>query len=62
MKMLEAKREIHFIFYFLRDMGIPIRLPIRVRKDNVGAMSLAESACSADRTRYIDITYHFIKD
>jgi hypothetical protein len=36
--MLEAVNKIFFIFYFLRDMRIPVKSPIVVRSDNVDAM------------------------
>jgi hypothetical protein len=42
--MSEALKEIGFIFYMLRDMGIPLKLPIMVRTDNVGAMFMARNS------------------
>jgi hypothetical protein len=63
MAMSEAVKEIRFIFYLLRDVGIPVKLPIMVRNDNIGAMFMAEKNASSDiRTRHIDTRYHFIRE
>jgi hypothetical protein len=39
--MSEAVKEVKFIFYLLRDIGIEVELPIIVKTDNVGAMFMA---------------------
>jgi hypothetical protein len=61
MAMSEAVKEIHFIFYLLTDMGIPIKLPNMVREDNIGAMLMAANASSFVRNRHIDTRYRFIR-
>ena len=38
-------------------MKIEVKLPIRVNVDNIGAIFFAESS---DRTKHVDIRYHFI--
>jgi hypothetical protein len=60
--MFKAVKEIRFILYLLRDVGILVKLTIMVRTDNVGAMFMAENASSGVRTRHIDTKYHFIKE
>jgi hypothetical protein len=62
MAMSEAVKEIRFIFYLLRDMGIPVKLPNMVRTNNIGAISMAENVISDVRTRYIDTRYHVIRE
>jgi hypothetical protein len=57
----EAVKEVDFIFFFLRDMGILDKFPVMVRTDNIGAMFMAENASSGIRTRHIDTRYHFIR-
>jgi len=37
-----------------------VELPIRVNVDNIGAIFLAENQNSSDRTKHVDIRYHFI--
>jgi hypothetical protein len=34
----EVVKEIKFIYYLLREIGIEVNLPITVKMDNVGAM------------------------
>jgi hypothetical protein len=37
-KISEAVKEIKFIYYLLREIGIEVNLPITVKTDNVGSM------------------------
>jgi hypothetical protein len=60
--ILEALKGIRLIFYLLRDMGTPVKLPIMVRDDNIGVMFMAENASSGLRARHIDTKYHFIME
>jgi hypothetical protein len=60
--MSESKKEIRFIFYLLRYMGISVKLPIMVRTGNIGAMFMAENACYGVRYRNIDTRYNFIRE
>jgi len=47
--------------YLLRHMKIEVELPICVNVDNIGAIFLAENQNSSDRTKHVDIRYHFIR-
>ena len=60
--MLEAVKEIRFIFYLLRSMFIEVKLPIIVRCDNVGAIFMAKNSSSGVRTRHVDTRYHFVRE
>jgi hypothetical protein len=44
--MSEAVKEIRFVYYLLESLGIPVKLPIIVRADNIGAIFMAENASS----------------
>jgi hypothetical protein len=44
MAMSEAVKEIRFIYYLLRDIGLKVDLSILVKTDNVGAMFMAQNA------------------
>jgi len=57
----EVVKELLFIVYLLRHMKIEIELPIHVNVDNIGAIFLAENQNSSDRTKHVDIHYHFIR-
>jgi len=52
--MSEAVKEIRFIYYLLKGMGIEVKIPTIVRSDNVGAVFMAENSSSGARTRHID--------
>jgi sugar/nucleoside kinase (ribokinase family) len=43
-------------------MGIPVKLPMMLRTDNIGSMFMAENASSGVRTRHIDTRNHFISE
>jgi hypothetical protein len=58
--MLEAVKDIRFIYFLLKGMGVDVKLPIVVRCDNVGAIFMAENSSSGIRTRHIDTRYHFV--
>jgi hypothetical protein len=49
--MSEAVKEIRFIYFLLKGMGVDVKLTIDVRCDNVGV-----------RTRHIDTRYHFVRE
>jgi hypothetical protein len=51
----EAVKEIKFINYLLREIGIEVNLPITVKTDNVGAMFMAQNALSGVSQRHIVI-------
>jgi hypothetical protein len=58
--MLEANKEISFIYFLLKGMGIDVKLPIVVRCDNVGVIFMAENPSSGIRTCQIDTRYDFV--
>jgi hypothetical protein len=60
--MSEAVKEIKFIYYLLREIGIEVNLPITMKTDNVGAMFMAQKASSGVRTRHIDTRYHYVRE
>jgi hypothetical protein len=60
--MLEAVKEIRFIYFLLKGIGVDVKLPIVVRCDNVGAIFMAENSSSGIRTRHIDTRYHFVRE
>jgi hypothetical protein len=58
----EAVKEIKFIYYLLREIGIEINLPITVKTDNVGAMFMVQNASSGVRTRHIVTRYYYVRE
>jgi hypothetical protein len=60
--MSEAVKEIKFIYYLLREIGIEVNLLITVKTDNVGAIFMAQNALSGIRMRHIDTRYHYVRE
>jgi hypothetical protein len=60
--MSEAVKEIKFIYYLLREIGIEVNPPITVKTDNVGTIFMAQNASSSVRTRHIDTRYHYVRE
>jgi hypothetical protein len=58
----EAAKDIRFVAQILLTMGIPVRLPIVVRVDNVGAIFMSENVSASSRTKHIDIRYNFVRE
>jgi hypothetical protein len=56
----ETVKEVKFIYYLLRDIGIEVELPIIVKTDNVGAIFMAQNSSSDVRTRHVDTRYYFV--
>ncbi len=58
----EAAKEIKFIVQVLLSISIPVKLPVIVRIDNIGAIFLAENVMTSQQTKHIDIRYHFVRE
>ena len=58
----EATKEVKFVFMLLETMGVKVELPIVVRLDNMAAIFMAETANASNRTRHIDVRYHFVRN
>jgi hypothetical protein len=60
--MPEVVKEIKFIYYLLREIGIELNLLITVKMYNVGAMFMVQNALSGVRTRHVDTRYHYVRE
>lgn len=58
----EGAKDIKFVVQVLLSMGIPVKLPVIVRVDNVGAIFMAENVTTSARTRHVDVRYHFVRE
>ena len=56
----EAAKEIKFVIQLLKSMGFEVETPVTVFVDNIGAIYMTENEVSSNRTKHIDIRYHFI--
>ena len=58
----EAVKEIKFLYFLLRDLGIQVDLPIVVKTDNIGALFMSQNSSTGVRSRHVDTRYHFIRE
>ena len=59
---LDTVAEVMFVKMLLEFLAIPLKLPIIVYVDNLGAIYLSQSASTSNRTKHIDTHYHFIRE
>lgn len=53
--LLEAAKEIKFVYQLLIGTGVKVKLPIVVCVDNLGATFMSENVSVSQRTKHIDI-------
>ena len=58
----EVCAEIMFMKQVMEFLQMKMNLPILVNVDNVGAIYLASNATTSQRTRHIDVHYHFMRN
>jgi hypothetical protein len=46
----------------LEFMEVPLELPIKVFVDNTGAIFMAKNWTSGQRTKHVDVKYHFVRE
>jgi hypothetical protein len=55
-------KEVIFVKQVLETMGIGVKLPIIINVDNVGAIHLSNNHSLGQRTKYIDMMRHFVRE
>ena len=60
--LLEAAKEIKFVYQLLLSIGIKVKLPIIVRVDNIGAIFMSENTSTSGQTKHIDIRYRYVNE
>jgi hypothetical protein len=60
--MPEAAREVKFVVQLLLDLNIPVRLPVTIYCDNVGAILLSGDVTTLVRTRRTSTRAPFIRE
>ena len=58
----EVVAEVMFIKQVLESMGQLVKLPIIVEVDNVGAIYLSKNPGLSQRTKHVDIRFHFVRE
>jgi hypothetical protein len=62
MSVCECVKEVKWIQQLLTEMNMKVRIPIIVYEDNQATIKISENDTHHDRTKHIDIKYHFIRD
>ena len=60
--LAETISELLWMKMALTELGVPMDGPMKVYIDNQAAKKLAQNPVNQDRTKHIDISYHFIRD
>jgi hypothetical protein len=60
--LCETVREVKFISQLLETLNLIYPRPIKVKVDNIGAVFLSKNRTSGERTKHIDVKYHFIRE
>ena len=58
----EVCREILFVAQILEFLNVKVKRPIVVRVDNVGAIYMANNQTTSQRTKHVDMRYHFVRE
>ena len=54
--------ELLWLSYILKDLGVPVQVPITLFCDNKSAQMLAANPCFHDRSKHVDIDCHFTRE
>ena len=57
----EAVKEIPFVLQILLFLEIPVKLPVEVYVDNIGAIFMIENNNSSSRTRHMDTRFRYVE-
>ena len=58
----ELLKSIKFVVQLLGELGIDVKLPVKIYMDNLGAIHLVNNRKTGNRTKHIDIAHHFIRE
>ena len=54
--------ELLWLSYILKDLGVPVQVPITLFCDNKSAQMLAANPCFHDRSKHVDIDDHLTRE
>lgn len=60
--MASTSCELKWISFVLQDFEIPVQTPIPLHCDNLAAVHVSNNPIFHERTKYIDMDYHIIRD
>lgn len=60
--MAEASRELLWIRKLLKDFNVELTGPISMYEDNQSAIKMVKNGESRNKTKHVDVKYHFVTD
>lgn len=54
--------ELQWVCYLLKNFGLSLHYPIPLRCDNQAAMHILENVVYHERTKYIEIDFHIVRN
>ena len=58
----EAVKEIMFVLQLLENIEIPVKLPITVNVDNVGAIFMSKNVTTTSRTKHVHVRTRYVNE
>ena len=58
----EAVKEVPFILQLLKFLHIKVKMPVKVKVDNIGAIYMSQGEASTTRTRHMDTRYFYVNE
>ena len=58
----EAAKDVKFVVQLLKTIGVQVKLPVIINVDNVGAIFMSENVSTTNRTKHVDVRYHFVRE
>jgi hypothetical protein len=62
MALTEVCKELKWLYQLMKELNMVVQLPIYVHCDNTSTIQLSENNVHHDRTKHIDIKYHYIRE
>ena len=62
MAIVEVVKEVKWMSMVLHELNLPVKKPMMIYSDNQAAGKMSQHDVDHERTKHIDIRYHFIRD
>ena len=62
MQLAEASRNTMWVLMFLKELGLGRNITPTIYEDNQAAIHIADKDGNSDRTKHIDVRFHYIRD
>jgi hypothetical protein len=60
--LAETAKEVQWIIQLLKDFNVKLCEPVVIESDNQSCIKFVENEKFSNRTKHIDVRYHFVKD